>query len=83
MKCFLMLKKASLVAQTVKNPSAMQETACNAREAGLIPGQENPLEKEMALHTTVFLRGKSHRQRNLVGYSPWCRKASDMTCLSD
>ena len=27
----------------------------------------------------VFLPGKSHGQRNLVGYSPWGRKESDMT----
>ena len=31
--------------------------------------QEDPLEKEMAI-TPVFLPGKSHGQRNLVGYSP-------------
>ena len=31
--------------------------------------QEDPLEEEMAI-TPVFLPGKSHGQRNLVGYSP-------------
>ena len=31
-------------------------------------GQENPLEKEMATHSSIL--GKSHRQRCLVGYSP-------------
>ena len=29
--------------------------------------------------TPVFLPGKSHRQRNLVGYSPWGCKESDGT----
>ena len=29
--------------------------------------------------TLVFLPRKSHRQRSLVGYSPWGRKESDMT----
>ena len=29
--------------------------------------------------TPVFLPGKSHGQRNLVGYSPWSRKESDVT----
>ena len=29
--------------------------------------------------TPVFLLGKSHGQRNLVGYSPWVCKESDMT----
>ena len=29
--------------------------------------------------TPVFLPGKSHGQRNLVGYSPWGHKQSNMT----
>ena len=29
--------------------------------------------------TPVFLPGKFHGQRSLVGYSPWGRKESDMT----
>ena len=29
--------------------------------------------------TPVFLPGKSHGQRRLVGYSPWGCKESDMT----
>ena len=29
------------------------------------------------LPTPVFLLGKSHGQRNLVSYSPWCHKESD------
>ena len=41
-------------------------------------GREDPLEKEMATHF-VFLPGESHRQRSLVGYSPWGRKDSDTT----
>ena len=32
--------------------------------------QEDPLEKEMAT-TLVFLPGKYHGQRSLLGYSPW------------
>ena len=31
------------------------------------------------LPTLVFLPGESHGQRNLVGYSPWDYKESDMT----
>ena len=37
---------------------------------GSIPGRKNPLEKEVATHSSV-LGGKSHGQRGLVGYSPW------------
>ena len=29
--------------------------------------------------SSVFLPGKSHGQRSLVGYSPWGRKELDMT----
>ena len=29
--------------------------------------------------TPVFLPGKSHRQRSLVGYSPWGHKELDTT----
>ena len=36
------------------------------------------LEKEWQA-TPVFLPGKSHGQRNLVGYSPWGLKESDTT----
>ena len=52
----------------VKNPPA------NAGDAGLIPESGRPLQP-----TAVFLAGKSHEQRRLVGYSPWGCKESDMT----
>ena len=45
-------------------------------------GQEDPLEKEMATHSSIpgsILPGKSHGQGSLVGYSPWGGKESDMT----
>ena len=38
--------------------------------------REDILEKES---TPVLLPGKSHRQRSLVGYSPWGYKESDTT----
>jgi len=34
-------------------------------------GQEDPLEKEITTHSSIFLPGKSHGQRSLAGYSPW------------
>ena len=37
-------------------------------------GQEGPLEKEMAIHSSILAWKKPHGQRSLVGYSPWCRK---------
>ena len=39
---------------------------------------EEPLEKEMAV-PSVFLPGKFHGQRRLVGYSPWGLKELDTT----
>ena len=59
----------------VKNPPASAE---DARDTGSIPGQEDPLEKEMAI-TPVFLPGESHGQWSLVGYSPWGCTELDMT----
>ena len=61
-----------MVAQTVKSLPAMWETGVQ------FLGWEDPLEKEMALNP-VFLPGKLHGQKRLVGYSPWGRKESDTT----
>ena len=41
-------------------------------------GRQYPMEEEMANHS-VFLPGKFHGQRSLVGYSPWGHKELDMT----
>ena len=64
---------ASLVAQMVENQSAM-------KEATLVwsLGQEDHLEKGMAIHS-VILPGQLHGRRNLAGYSPWGHKESDVT----
>ena len=60
----------------VKNLSA---NAGDSGDAGSVPaGQKDPLEKEMATHSSI-LPGKSHRQKSLVGYSPWGCKESDST----
>ena len=56
----------------VKNLPAMQETQVQSL------GCEDPLEKEMATHSSI-LAGKSHGQRSLEGYSPWNCKESDRT----
>ena len=61
-----------MVAQLVKNLPTVQETWVQS------PGQEDPLEKKTATHS-VFLPGKSHGQRSLACYSPWCNKETDMT----
>ena len=51
----------------VKNPPAK---AGDIRDVGTIPGSgKSP---------PVFMLGESHGQRNLLGYSPWGCKESDM-----
>ena len=62
----------SLVAQTVKNLPAVQETLLGSL------GWEDPLEKGMAIHASI-LAWKLQGQRSLAGYSPWGRKESDVT----
>ena len=58
--------------------SVVKNLPANAGDSGLIPGSRRSLEKEMATHSNI-LAGKSHGQRNLVGYDPWGCKESDMT----
>jgi len=48
----------------------------NVGDVGSIPESEDPLEKEMARHSSI-LAWKVHGQRSLVGYSPWGCKESD------
>ena len=50
-----------------------KESACNERDPGLIPGPEDPLEKDMATYSCIPA-WKFHGQRSLEGYSPWCHK---------
>ena len=47
----------------------------DSRQAGLIP--------ESGRSPGVFLPGKFHGQRSLMGHSPWGHKESDMTQMSD
>ena len=67
-----MTNMTSLVAQTVKHLSTMQETWVRSL------GWEDPLEKEMAIHSGL-LPGKSHGRRSLVDCSPWGHKESNTT----
>ena len=57
----------------VKNLPAMQESQVWSLD------WEDPLEKGMATHSSIFLPGEFLGQRRLVGYSPWGPKEWDMT----
>ena len=47
-----------------------KESACNAGDWGSIPRLKIPWRRKQQ-HTVVFLSGKSHGWRSLVGCSPW------------
>ena len=62
--------------------SSGKESVCNAGDLVWFLGWEGPLEKRQATPipiTPVFLPGKSHGRRGLVGYSPWGLKELDTT----
>ena len=61
------------MAQTGKHLPTMQETWVRSLS------QEDPLEKEIATHTSTLAWKKSHRQRILLCYSPWGCKESGTT----
>ena len=65
----LMFKRASLVAQMVKNLSEYR--------SGLYRWVRKIPWKRAWLPTPVFLLRESNRQRNLSGYGPWGSKESD------
>ena len=64
--------KTSLVTQMVKRLPTMRETQVRSL------GGEDPLEKEMAPHSST-LAWKIPWMRNLVGYRLWGCKESDTT----
>ena len=51
----------------------------NVRDLSLIPGLVISPREGNGLPPPVFLPGELHRQRNLVGYSPWGHKELDIT----
>jgi len=53
-----------------------KESTCNAGDLGLIPGLVKIPWRRAWQPTPVFLPGKAHGQRSLVGYSPWGCKES-------
>ena len=63
---------AFLVAQTVKNPSAVWETGFDPW-VGKIPWRRE------WLPTSVFWPGEFHGQRSLADYNPWGHKELDLT----
>ena len=56
-----------------------KESACSAGDPGSIPRSWKIPWRRGWEPAPVFLPGKSHRQRSLVGYSPWGCTESDTT----
>ena len=65
------LETHSLVAQMVKNPSAVLEAWVRSL------GWEDPLEEVMATHSSIL--AWRIPMGSLAGYSPWSREESDMS----
>ena len=59
--------------------SDSKESVCNAEDPGLIPGSGRSPEGEHGYPTPIFLPGKFHGQKSLVGYGPWGHKELDLT----
>ena len=55
------------------------ETACQCRRCGFNPWVRKMPWRRKWPSTPVFLPGKSHGQRSLVGYCPWSCKGLGMT----
>ena len=53
--------------------SDSKQSACQVGDLGLILGSEDPLEKEMATHSSI-LAWRVLRTEGQGGYSPWTRK---------
>ena len=58
-----------------------KESAYNAGDPGFNPWVGKISWRRKWQPTPVFLSGKSHGRRSLVGYSPWGRKESDTEWL--
>ena len=68
-----------LVSTGFPGGSVVKNLPANAGDMGLIPGSGRSPGEGKWQPTPVFLPGKSHGQRSLVGYRPWvCRVGCDL-----
>ena len=59
--------------------SGKEYTCQDAGDVGPTPGLGTSCGGGNGKPASVFLKGKSHRQRSLAGYRPWSHKESDVT----
>ena len=67
------------VSSDVPGGSDGKESACSARNLGMMPGWGRSPGGRAWLATPVFLPGEFHRQRSLAGFDPWGHKELDTT----
>ena len=58
--------------------SDAKESACNVGDWVQFPGREDPLEKEMATHSSIRAWGIPRTEEH-SGLQPWGRRESDTT----
>ena len=66
------------MAQSVKNMSAMQESACSAGDPGSIPGLGRSPDEGNG-NSFQYSCLENSMERSLVDYNPWGHKELDMT----
>ena len=59
--------------------SVSKESKCNVGDAGSVPGSGRSTEGGHGNPLQYSCLENPHEQGNLVGYSPWGRKESDLT----
>ena len=84
----LLLPSPHLLGLILASPNAPsgKDPACQCRrhESPVQSlGQEDPLEKEMATHSSIIAWRIPYGQRSLAGYSPWACKESDTTEVTE
>ena len=67
----------SVIPEGFQGGSDGKESSCNAGDLSSTPGSGRSPGKENGY--PLFLPERFHRQRSLVGYSPWGHKELDMT----
>ena len=71
--CLRYIYKASLVDQMIKKLPAVRQTQVQSL------GQEDPLEKGIATHSSILAWRIPWTERSLVGYSQWDLEELDTT----
>ena len=70
-------KLSHTINHTSLSGSDCKESACNARDLGLIPGSGRPPGEGNGNPLQYSCLENPHGHRSLAGYSPWGRKESD------